>query len=163
MNNARLAVFTYTATSLLLPDDCLSHATSLHFLLTFSFSSLSSTSLSTLSFLYSIAPTHTPSGETQRERDFIVKDWKGRLQTLLARRYRGVLFEICYDAPKSAVSTPHLLLLSLSYLLLLSFFLFPLYCTPIPQFSCLTFLSFTSFSLSLSSPSLLIPLSSFVS
>ena len=39
-----------------------------------------------------------------------MKDWKGRLQTLLARRYRGVFFKICYDAPKSAVSTPHLLL-----------------------------------------------------
>jgi hypothetical protein len=32
-----------------------------------------------------------------------VKDWKGRLQMLLARRYRGVVFKICYDAPKSEV------------------------------------------------------------
>ena len=34
-----------------------------------------------------------------------VKDWKGRLQMLLAQRYRGVAFRISYDAPKSAVST----------------------------------------------------------
>jgi hypothetical protein len=41
------------------------------------------------------------TGEVHRESDTVVKDWKGRLQMLLARRYRGVTFKITYDAPKS--------------------------------------------------------------
>ena len=45
------------------------------------------------------------SGEQPRDKEFLVKDWKGKLQTRLARRYRGVFFKICYDAPKSPVST----------------------------------------------------------
>ena len=45
------------------------------------------------------------SGESPRDKEFLVKDWKGKLQTRLARRYRGVFFKICYDAPKSPVST----------------------------------------------------------
>ena len=44
------------------------------------------------------------SDDMRGEKDSTVKDWKGRLQMLLARRYRGVFFKICYDAPKSAVS-----------------------------------------------------------
>lgn len=42
--------------------------------------------------------------DMRNEKDSTVKDWKGRLQMLLARRYRGVFFKICYDAPKSVVS-----------------------------------------------------------
>lgn len=33
----------------------------------------------------------------------VIKDWKGRLQMLLARRYRGVVFNIQYESAKSEV------------------------------------------------------------
>jgi hypothetical protein len=43
----------------------------------------------------------SPSANDYEGEKVGVKDYKGRLQMLLARRYRGVIFKICYDAPKS--------------------------------------------------------------